>query len=394
MRLGGEILISTSGNSQQVTALPDGGYVVTWTHPVEYPFSGVSARILEASGQARGPAFVLDNDQIASLSNIAATSNGFIAVWRSSNPGQATLTVQAFDSLGARVGEPYPIGRDGAQSSPEIVRLAGGFVVVWSQLDGLYGHLLTSDGRPTGAPFLAQATPSGSQLLHSVVATLDGGFAIAWDQFAGPSAGSVGLALFNGDGTRNGQTLTVRSGIQTEGEPPAITVLSSGDIIVSYARYVGDSANFFDVFQTRLHNTSGEIAGSSGADVLAGTRGDDILIGGRGDDFLDGGAGWDTAVFSGRASSYKIIEGPDGRHIVSGVDGRDTLTDVEQLRFDDRVVDLTMIVCRPPLDAMATSEKAVSNPSPTETLGIAHSVLDMGLPGFEAPMASMADWGW
>ncbi|WGM31684.1 hypothetical protein [Brevundimonas sp. NIBR11] len=317
---------------------------------------------------------------------MAATDTGIIAVWRGNNPGEAFVAVQAYDTSGARIGDTVRIARDGGSTLPDIVRLTnGGFAVVWEELDGLYGQILTAAGQISGARFLVQQSPAGASLSHSIVATPDGGFTVAWDQFA-MGQGVIAVASFFADGRRNGDTLTVRSG-QTEGEPPGLVVLPNGDVVVTYARYVGDSLNFFDVFQTRLTAIDpNTFNGSPGADILTGLSGDDTLIGGRGDDHLDGGAGWDTAVFSGRSSAYKIFETLDG-FVVSGADGYDVLTRIELLRLDDGVVDLTQIVCNPPVE---TDKSAATSPQ-EEPAAVPVS------PGPEQPWLSpetTPDWGW
>ncbi|WGM31683.1 hypothetical protein [Brevundimonas sp. NIBR11] len=51
-RIGAETQVHGSGYSQTVTPLPSGGYVVTFTHSPESPFSTVSARLYDAAGNA------------------------------------------------------------------------------------------------------------------------------------------------------------------------------------------------------------------------------------------------------------------------------------------------------------------------------------------------------
>lgn len=396
-RVGGEVQISGVGSSQQMTALTGGGYVVTWTQPVDYPWSGVFARHVDAAGQPQGPAFVLDADQEASLVSVTATAtaSGFIAVWRAYNDGAATIGVQAFDASGARRGETVRIDRDGGQTKPEIVRLAdGGFALVWTQLDGLYGQVLSDDGQPAGGRFLIQGAPSGASLLHSIVATPDGGFTVAWEQFNGTAApSSISVAAFFADGVRNGDTLLVRGAMTSPGEPPGLAVLASGDVILSYSRYVGNVADYYDVFQVRLQVQDASIHGSAAADTLSGGAGadrilghdgddilyglggDDVLIGGAGNDRLNGGAGWDTAVFTGSADRYKIFESADGTWNVRGPDGSDLLTGIEQLRFDDKTIDLTRMVCFPPAEAAPSPLKPEFMP---ET----------------SPVPLVPDWDW
>ena len=322
------------------------------------------------------------------------------------------IAVQAYDVTGVRIGAPLRIARDGAQTTPEIVRLAdGGFALVWAQTDGLYGQMLSSDGRALGDRFLVQSAPSGAQLLHTLVATPDGGFTVAWEQFAGPGSSSIAVGAFFADGSRNGQTLVVASGLGTPGEPPGLAVLPNGDVMVSYARYVGDVTNFYDVFQVRLQNGPNAITGSTGADTLTGAQGadrltgddgddlltamngNDILIGGAGDDRLDGGAGWDEAVFSGLSSRYKIFETPDGSFEVRGLDGDDILTGIEMLRFDDRTIDLTRIVCNPVPELARGGEKS------SVIRGELQRAVDLTAPfepepAFRPETAHHPDWGW
>jgi hypothetical protein len=74
------------------------------------------------------------------------------------------------------------------------------------------------------------------------------------------------------------------------------------------------------------------LVGQSGNNVLKGLGGNDTLIGGEGDDTLDGGDGFDTALFSAPVGSYHFAE--NGAQVtVSGPDGTDTLTNIEQLSF-------------------------------------------------------------
>lgn len=80
--------------------------------------------------------------------------------------------------------------------------------------------------------------------------------------------------------------------------------------------------------------------GGSGADTIFGNAGDNVLTGGAGNDRIDGGLGNDTVVFSGARSQYTITwNGQTGT--VVGVDGTDTLTNVESLRFADQTIAAT-----------------------------------------------------
>jgi len=77
------------------------------------------------------------------------------------------------------------------------------------------------------------------------------------------------------------------------------------------------------------------------ANTLTGGAGNDYLFGGGGDDVIDGGAGHDTAVFAGNRADYAIGVDSEGRLTVTdanpdnGVEGSDTLINVETLAFAD-----------------------------------------------------------
>ncbi|MFA4952557.1 hypothetical protein [Brevundimonas sp.] len=365
-----ETQVSTVGYAQTVTALSDGGYLISWTQRIDSPWSGVVAQRFDASGQPVGAALQLDDDLDASYSSVSATDTGYIATWRAYNDDGPTIAVQRFAIDGTRIGDVARLPRDTQLNLPEIVSLAeGGSVVVWSQTDGLYAQVFDGDGQPVGDRFMVDAAPPGVNMLHAVVATPDGGFTLAWEQFSSGLT-TIEARAFLADGTPNGDVIVVRGPAGSPGEPPSLTVLSSGDVVVSYARYVGDVTDFYDVFQVRLEplertlrgsDEVDQLVGRDGQDRLLGLEGDDVLTGGRGNDVIDGGEGWDEAVFSGSWADYRIFEA-DGGYRVKGADGSDVLTGIEQLRFDDRVIDLLMIVCDPPTASQREDEMPLVSP--------------------------------
>ncbi len=100
------------------------------------------------------------------------------------------------------------------------------------------------------------------------------------------------------------------------------------------------------------------ITGTSGADTLVGTGFDDALEGDGGNDSIDGGAGVDTAIFAGLHTAY-TIRASQGKVIVTGADGSDTLSGVEQARFADGLFVLASLVDTTP--PAAPSATVVSN---------------------------------
>ncbi len=87
-----------------------------------------------------------------------------------------------------------------------------------------------------------------------------------------------------------------------------------------------------------------ELLGGGGADLLLGGRGNDTLAGQEGDDTLIGGRGFDIARYSGSILDYSIVQRcffffrwftVTDNNAEDGDDGRDTLSDIEALEFQD-----------------------------------------------------------
>ena len=82
---------------------------------------------------------------------------------------------------------------------------------------------------------------------------------------------------------------------------------------------------------------------------------DDTLTGGAGNDTLRGGAGTDTAVYNGNWADYRVTANNDGTYTISDLrngspDGTDTVSNVEQFQFADRVMSSAQVVNYAPTD--------------------------------------------
>ncbi|MDP2680327.1 MAG: M10 family metallopeptidase C-terminal domain-containing protein [Rhodoferax sp.] len=97
-------------------------------------------------------------------------------------------------------------------------------------------------------------------------------------------------------------------------------------------------------FGTLIEN----VTGGSGSDVLYGNSADNRLVGNAGNDTLDGGDGHDQAVYAGPATNYTVDTTQSVWTVTDnvGLDGTDTLTNIETLVFaaappaDGKTVDL------------------------------------------------------
>jgi Ca2+-binding RTX toxin-like protein len=111
------------------------------------------------------------------------------------------------------------------------------------------------------------------------------------------------------------------TGFTLVGTGRADTIVSTGHDDIVFAAGGNDTVRAYD-----------------GNDLIDGGAGNDNITGGAGDDTIMGGDGTDAAVFSGMRCDYLLERGLDGALTVShgaGLDGVDTLYDVEKLVFSD-----------------------------------------------------------
>jgi len=135
------------------------------------------------------------------------------------------------------------------------------------------------------------------------------------------------------DGNRDAYSLQTTGGVTT------ITGPSGTDTLVNVER-LQFANGYFDIsgapITTTVNGTAGadNLQGTFGFDVINGAGGNDTIQGGTGNDTIDGGDGLDTAVFNGNRAAYAVST-VNGITTVTGADGVDTLTNVEQLQFSD-----------------------------------------------------------
>lgn len=86
------------------------------------------------------------------------------------------------------------------------------------------------------------------------------------------------------------------------------------------------------------------VVGTSQADFILGNAANNTFTGGGGNDTINGAAGIDTVVLSGPRSHYAITKIQYGIILedTAGTDGKDTLLNVERLRFSDSKVALDL----------------------------------------------------
>ena len=366
--VGVETHVNTQTISDQIdpaiTGLSNGGYVVVW-YGGEYGASAaISARRYDASGapvgvQTRVDTTTADVDVLPAVT--ALSDGGYVVTWSSTGLGPWSLNAQRYDANGTPVGSELLLNSPSisgyVQPSPAVAALAGGgYAAVWHHKGKIDGRIIV--GTP-GDDSLKGGTDGDLILALGGNDTLDGG--AGDDSLEGGTGNDLILALDGNDtldggagadsmqgGSGNDVYYVDNAGDEVQEVPNAPQGGSSFDAVfasVSYTltAYVEEltlqfGAGSLSGTGNDLDNT---ITGTESNNVLSGLSGNDTLTGGGGsNDTLFGGDGTDTAVYTGARSAYTVTSA--GAFVtVSGPEGIDTLSGIEWLQFSDELQPLS-----------------------------------------------------
>lgn len=176
-----------------------------------------------------------------------------------------------------------------------------------------------------------------------------------------------------------GGTDTIDLSNQTIGAELNLTAGSFSDIGQRQLEYNGAYSlaqeNIAIAFNVEIENA----IGSSHNDKITGNSADNELTGGAGNDTLDGGDGIDTAIYSAAQSEYQLVNS-GGNLVISGIDGTDTLSNIEKLSFNGTVVEVSSLTIADGdiLTALPTTKSEV-NFTPTEA-ETAYFLLELSAP--------------
>lgn len=149
-------------------------------------------------------------------------------------------------------------------------------------------------------------------------------------------------------GRHHDNTVTVEQSLRDANSDIISPTMFNNTYGTHYGTVTDPTANktfFYKVMGTRLGDdvtaaaTGAWLDGAGGNDTLRGGAGRDVLIGGAGSDSLIGGAGEDVAVYAGNRSGYRTTA--SSVEHTAGTYGKDTLTGVEWVKFDDAAIRLS-----------------------------------------------------
>jgi Ca2+-binding RTX toxin-like protein len=345
-----------------VAGLSKGGWVVTWASAgLDGSSYGVYQQRYNGNGAKVGGEEILVNTETTlnqeSPDVTALEDGGWVVTWVSAaqdGDGEG-IYQQRYDENGAKVGGEVLVNttKNDDQNSPSVTGLFdGGWVVTWTSLgqdgskEGIYQQRFTKTGAKAGGEMLVNEITTGAQTLPDVAALADGGWVITWES-DGQDGSSYGV--YQRHYTPTDPTLPGLAGLsvmELAADGTKILTLPQAGALDAFTYSLGDDPKgrfeivgnelrvkngvAFDYEQNTSHNVTVKVTDAAGRSALqtytinvlnltptektAGTGGDDVVWGGGGRDTLSGGAGNDQ------------LRGNKGRDTLNGGTGNDVLS--------------------------------------------------------------------
>ncbi|MDK9697443.1 MAG: hypothetical protein OEL76_13750 [Siculibacillus sp.] len=320
---GGEVRVNTVTDSGQarpaVTGLADGGWVVTWAGTKNGPGWDIYQQRYDADGIAIGDEVRVNDVYVESAQDAPAVTaladGGWVVTWHSDirdgfNRGYDILQ-RRYGASGDPLGpETFVNTHDvSIQAYPSVVTLAdGGWVVSWLTAYAVGGdgdialQRYAADGTPLGSETRVNQTTADDQLYPELAALADGGWVVTW-QSRNQDGSGWGIWQRRFDAALT-DTVTLTTGADTVagGDGPtsvlaAPTTLTADDDL--------DGGAGVDTIEMTASGTLDltRPVGLAGFERLVGAAGDDTFVfdAARLAAFasIDGGAGADTLRIDG-----------------------------------------------------------------------------------------------
>ncbi|WP_243372899.1 cadherin domain-containing protein [Microvirga solisilvae] len=231
-----------------VTALPDGGWVVTWVSQNQDIGwnGGIYQQRYNKDGIAQYTADKLVNTNVAldqSLPSVTALKDGgWVVTWVTDGQDGSGMGVyqQRYNASGTAVGAETKVNAltDGGQSRPSVTSLPdGGWLVTWeshtsSGAHAIYQQRYNASGVASAATDLpVETTNSDYKVMPTVTTLADGGWVVTWTSYS--AGGDIVQQRFDKDGVALFST-PQRVNVTTGGlqEPGTVTALKDGGWVV------------------------------------------------------------------------------------------------------------------------------------------------------------------
>lgn len=303
-----------------VTGLTDGGWVVTWaSQGQDGDQEGIYQRRYDASGNAVWASDRLVNHttvgQQISPKITALSDGGWVVTWESDDVSRSGIFQRHFDRNGEASAVEFTANTTMTLSQWDANVKAlpdGGWVVTWTSEDAdgnenIYQQRFVANSAPTDVAVSGAAVAEGAAY-GALVASLTGADA---NLASGDALTYTLLDSAQGRFALQGDKLVVADGLRLDYEQATVhtvTVRATDKDGLSVTRTIAVQVG--DVARENLTGGEGadKLVGGRGADVFRGLGGNDTLAGGLGKDVLSGGEGRDIFVFDTKPNTKANLD--------------------------------------------------------------------------------------
>jgi Ca2+-binding RTX toxin-like protein len=278
--IGDETLVNTYTTGYQhqstVTALADGGWLVSWTSFGQDGDSlGIYQRRYDSQGDAIGTetlvnTFTTDVQYIPKVTTLAG--GGWVVSWTSLTQDGSGYGIyqQRYDSDGNTAGTETRVNTytNGDQRDPTVTALAdGGWLVSWASSgqdgdgSGIYQQRYDSHGATVGGESRVNAYITGDQYNPMVTTLADGGWVVSWVSYGQDgSASGIYQQRYDSDGSAASDEIRVNTytlGFQLDS---TVTALADGGWLVTWGSQ-GQDGDGYGIYQQRYDSHGVTVGG-------------------------------------------------------------------------------------------------------------------------------------
>jgi hypothetical protein len=245
-------------DGQQIAALADGGWVVTWTSDGQ-DGTELLQRVFNSDGTERQGDMRVNTYTGGGVSSVVAAldDGGWVVAWETSNPADDDdapgYYQQVYNANGtARGGEVHVNTTPGFYHDDlQVTALdGGGWVATWKSrgqdnhdnpdgYDGIYQQAYNQDGTKLGSETQVNSYTTDSQSHQQVAALTGGGWVVTWQSDGQDPDGSAGIyqQAYNANGTTHGGETRVNATSEGGQLEPDIAALADGGWVVAWTTY-------------------------------------------------------------------------------------------------------------------------------------------------------------
>jgi len=323
-------------SESSVTTLADGGWLVTWqSYFQDGDAFGIYQQRYDAGGAVSGTETHVSSYSTSDQSAPSVTAlvdGGWVVTWWSygQDGGESGVYQQRYDADGAASGTETQVNSYTtlAQYASSATALAdGGWLVTWQSCgaDGdvyaIHQQRYDAGGVASGAETQVNTYTTSDQSTPSVTTLADGGWLVTW-QSSGQDGSGTGIyqQRYDAEGVASGTETRINTYTTSDQGSPSVTALADGGWLVTWTS-LGQDGHGGGIYQRHF---AADVRGGALADSLAGTSWDETLIGFGGNDTLDGKAG-DDILIGGFGNDIYVVDSTGDQIQEMAVQGTDTV---------------------------------------------------------------------